>query len=223
MPKAVTIVLATRNQGKVRELAAPLALFGLRVVGLDAFPEAPEVEESGESFAANARLKAEAVALATGLTAVADDSGLEVDALDGAPGVRSARYWQPGDALPGMDGARQAGLSQDERNLHKLLAALEHTPEARRTARFRCAMCAARPATGAGPQRMLTAEGRWEGRILRSPCGSGGFGYDPVFLDPILGISAAAMPAEVKMRRSHRAKALSCLLALWPEWWAGTP
>jgi len=223
MPEAVTIVLATRNRGKVRELAAPLAIFGLRVVGLDAFPEVPEVEESGDTFAANARIKAEAVAQATGLTAVADDSGLEVDALDGAPGVRSARYWQPGDALPGLSCALQTDLPQDERNIRKLLAALEQTPEARRTARFLCAVCAARPGAGSGPERLLAVTGRWEGRILRNPCGSGGFGYDPVFLDPVLGLSAAAMPVETKMRRSHRGMALSALLTLWPEWWKNAP
>jgi XTP/dITP diphosphohydrolase len=221
MPEAALVVLATRNQGKVRELAAPLAVFGLRVVGLDAFPEAPEVEESGDTFAANARIKAEAAARATGLTAVADDSGLEVDALGGAPGVRSARYWQPGDALPGFCGALPADVPQDERNIRKLLAALEQVPEARRTARFRCAVCAVRPGSGAKPERALIATGQWEGRILRRPCGSGGFGYDPVFLDADLGLSAAAMPADVKMRRSHRAMALSGLLKLWPAWWNG--
>jgi XTP/dITP diphosphohydrolase len=234
----VTIVLATRNQGKVRELAAPLAAFGLRVVGLDAFPEVPEVEESGDTFAANARLKAEAAAKATGLAAVADDSGLEVDALCGAPGVRSARYWQPPDPEGGPEGGPGGGpgrgpdgapaLSQDERNIRKLLAALEDVPDVRRTARFCCAMCAVRPAgagagAGAGSEqeasRTLAVAGRWEGRILRTPRGSGGFGYDPVFLDPGLGLSAAEMPAEVKMRRSHRAVALAALLKSWPAWW----
>jgi XTP/dITP diphosphohydrolase len=214
----VSIVLATRNQGKVRELAAPLALFGLRVVGLDAFPDVPDVEERGETFAANARLKAEAAARATGLTAVADDSGLEVNALGGAPGVRSARYWQPGDALPGISPDASPDLSQDERNIRKLLAALEGTPEDRRTARFRCAMCAVRP-DFQEPDRTLTVAGEWEGRILRAPRGANGFGYDPVFLDPVLGLSAAEMPAEIKMRRSHRAMALAELLKLWPAWW----
>ena len=213
-----TIVLATRNMGKVRELAAPLAAFGLRVVGLSDFPHLPEVEETGTSFLANARLKAEAVARATGHVAVADDSGLIVDALDGAPGVRSARYWTQGDALPDLGEDQLAALPQDERNIRKLLAALVHVPPAARTGRFCCAMCAVRPSAAAvlPEQHILTTEACWEGRILESPRGSGGFGYDPVFFDPELGLSAAEMPSEVKMSRSHRAKALQSLLALWP-------
>lgn len=112
----VTIVLATRNQGKVRELAEPLRAFGLRVVGLDAFPDLPEVEETGTTFEENALLKAREVSKRTGLVAIADDSGLEVDALNGAPGVYSARYSEDMPDLP--------GATKDERNTMKLLAAL---------------------------------------------------------------------------------------------------
>ena len=111
----VTIVLATRNQGKVRELAEPLRAFGLRVVGLDAFPDLPEVEETGTTFEENALLKAREVSKRTGLVAIADDSGLEVDALNGAPGVYSARYSEDMPDLP--------GATKDERNTMKLLAA----------------------------------------------------------------------------------------------------
>ena len=113
---AVTIVLATRNKGKVREMEEPLRAFGLRVVGLDAFPDLPEVEETGATFEENALLKARDVARRTGLLAIADDSGLEVDALDGAPGVRSARY---SDDMPDLPGE-----SKDERNVMKVLAVL---------------------------------------------------------------------------------------------------
>lgn len=217
-----TIVLATRNPGKVRELAVPLAAFGLTVVGLDAFPDLPDVEETGTTFAANALLKADAVARATGLVAVADDSGLAVDALAGAPGVRSARYWQTGDVLGALTAREAAALSQDERNNRKLLLALAAVPDAARGASFHCAMCAVRPlAPGVAPapaRDCLVAEGAWRGRILDAPRGDGGFGYDPLFFDEALQCSAAEMPREVKMRRSHRALALERLLTLWPEW-----
>ena len=116
----VTIVLATRNQGKVRELAEPLRAFGLRVVGLDAFPDLPEVEETGTTFEENALLKAREVSKRTGLVAIADDSGIEVDALNGAPGVYSARYSEDMPDLP--------GTTKDERNTMKLLAALSSVP-----------------------------------------------------------------------------------------------
>ena len=124
-----TVVLATRNQGKVRELEEPLRAFGLRVVGLHPFPDLPEVEETGATFEENALLKASTVARLTGLTAIADDSGLEVDALNGAPGVHSARY---SDDMPNLP----AG-TKDERNNLKLLAALSSVPLGQRSARFR--------------------------------------------------------------------------------------
>lgn len=208
-PDSTVVVLATRNAGKVRELAEPLAAFGLRVVGLDAFPDFPEVEETGTTFAENALLKARAVAEGLGLTAVADDSGLEVDALDGAPGVYSARYSDDTPELP--------GANKDARNNAKLLKALAGVPEAARGARFRCAMAVVRP-----DGRQLLAEGTWEGRIGLAPAGANGFGYDPLFCDLELQRTAAELSREEKMARSHRARALAKLLDQWEGFWTST-
>lgn len=198
-----TVLLATRNQGKIAELRALLLPFGLKVVGLDAFAAVEDVEETGTSFEANALLKASAACLATGLTALADDSGLEVDALDGAPGVFSARYSQE-PALP----------ATDERNIDKLLKALSEVADKDRTARFRCCMAACAP-NGA----RLTAQGAWEGVIARQRLGGNGFGYDPVFFDPKIGLTAAQMNPEQKNALSHRAKAVQTLLGAWPKFW----
>lgn len=198
-----SIVLATRNKGKIRELSSLLAPFKLGVLGLDDFDNLADVEETGVTFAENALLKACAVSRATGLVAVADDSGLEVDALGGAPGVYSARY---ADA-PGIP-------ATDERNLRKLLAELTGVPPERRGARFCCCMAACAPG---GEQ--ITALGVWEGELAREPAGNNGFGYDPVFFDPELGCTAAQMSAEVKNARSHRGRAVAALLAKWPEFW----
>lgn len=203
---AVTIVLATRNKGKVREMEEPLRAFGLRVVGLDAFPDLPEVEETGATFEENALLKARDVARRTGLLAIADDSGLEVDALDGAPGVRSARY---SDDMPDLPGE-----SKDERNVMKLLAVLSPARLWQRSARFRTVIAACTPEGDT-----LVAPGTWEGSIACSPRGKNGFGYDPVFLDPELGRTAAELSREEKMARSHRGNALRELLRLWPAFW----
>lgn len=164
----VTIVLATRNQGKVRELAEPLRAFGLRVVGLDAFPDLPEVEETGTTFEENALLKAREVSKRTGLVAIADDSGLEVDALNGAPGVYSARYSEDMPDLP--------GATKDERNTMKLLAALSSVRLWNRSARFRTVVAVCTP-----EGETLIAPGIWEGSVACSPRGKNGFGYDPVF------------------------------------------
>lgn len=202
----VTVVLATRNKGKVREMEEPLRAFGLRVVGLDAFPDLPEVEETGATFEENALLKARDVARRTGLLAIADDSGLEVDALDGAPGVHSARY---SDDMPNLPGE-----SKDERNIMKLLAALSSARLWQRSARFRTVIAACTPEGDT-----LVAPGAWEGSIACSPRGKNGFGYDPVFLDPELGRTAAELGAEEKMARSHRGNALRELLRLWPAFW----
>jgi XTP/dITP diphosphohydrolase len=201
-----TLVLATRNRGKTRELAPAFAALGLRVVasGDPCLPDIPDPEETGRTFAENARIKAETVAGLTGLPSLADDSGLVVDALGGAPGVRSARYWQPGDELPGPDAP---GLSRDCKNIRKLLHALRTVPSPLRTARFCCAMCLARP-----DGTLIQTTGQWEGCILEAPRGQGGFGYDPVFLDRELNLCAAEMPAATKMRHSHRAMALQRLL-----------
>jgi XTP/dITP diphosphohydrolase len=202
-----TVVLATRNKGKLAELAALLRDFGVEVKGLDDFPDVGEIEETGSSFAENALIKAEAVSRATGLLAVADDSGLEVDALDGAPGIYSARY--AGEGAAGESSAGES--SMDEKNNRKLLTALAGVEDARRTARFRCAL-AARSPNG----KVIRAEGAWEGRILRGQVGSNGFGYDPLFYDPEIGMTAAQMESGVKSGRSHRGRAMRALLTAWP-------
>jgi XTP/dITP diphosphohydrolase len=206
MPEATplkqdTVVLATRNKGKIAELEALLAGFGLHVVGLGAFPDLGEIEETGATFAENARLKASTVAQATGLVALADDSGLAVDALSGAPGVYSARY--------------SGENATDDANNAKLLEALADVPEDRRGCRFVSVVAAMAP-NGAE----IMAEGRWEGRVLTSPRGAGGFGYDPLFLDPELGRAAAELAPAEKNARSHRGQALRALLKDWPAFWA---
>jgi len=187
------IVLASNNAGKVREINQLLGPAGISVrpqseLGID------EAEETGLSFVENAILKARHAARASGLAAIADDSGLEVDALDGAPGIYSARY-----AGPGAD---------DRTNCDKLLAALDGVPEAERGARFQCVMVYLRHALDPTP---LICQGTWEGRILHAPRGANGFGYDPVFLVPGLDRSAAELDAETKNRLSHRGQALSQL------------
>lgn len=198
------VVLATRNAGKIAELAGPLGAFGVSLVGLDAFPEIGEIEEDGATFEENALIKARAVARATGLVSVADDSGLMVEALGGAPGVHSARYADDWAFLPGED--------RDRRNIRKLLDALREVPEARRGCRFVTVMAAVRP-----DGRELTVRGEWPGRLLTSPRGSNGFGYDPVFFDPAIGRAAAELSREEKTACSHRGKAARALLARWQD------
>lgn len=190
-------LLATRNRGKLRELA-PLfhgARLELRTPE-EAGIAMPEVRETGVTFEENARLKARALAAASGMPSLADDSGLEVDALGGAPGVRSARY--------AGDGAT------DEANCRKLLAELESVPPPRR-GRFRCVLVLARP-TG----ELLTAEGILEGEIARAPAGESGFGYDPVFFLPQMGKTVAQIGFAEKQRISHRARAAARLVSLLP-------
>ncbi len=189
------IVLATGNAGKVRELGAMLADLDVRVLPQSDFG-VPEAEETGLSFVENAILKARNAAAHTGLPAIADDSGIEVDALNGAPGIYSARY-------AGADG-------NDAANNAKLLAALAELPPEARSARFRSVVVFMRHAEDPSP---LIAEGAWEGRILDAPRGSGGFGYDPLFLVAGRDVSAAELPAEEKNRLSHRGQALRRLLA----------
>ncbi len=208
MSQSSRVVLATGNKGKIAELAVPLRALGIEVLGLADFPDLPEVEESGSTFAENALLKARTVASATGLVTVADDSGLCVDALGGAPGVHSARYSDDMPALPDE--------SRDARNIRKLLSALRSVEEGKRSGRFVCVMAAARP-----DGTSITAEGTWEGRILDAPRGSNGFGYDPVFYIPGLDRAVAELSREEKMRISHRANALKKLLELWPAFWSG--
>jgi XTP/dITP diphosphohydrolase len=199
-PLKKTLVLATRNPGKIKELEALLSGLGFAVLGLGAFPDIGEVEETGATFAENALLKARAVAQATGLVSLADDSGLQVEALSGAPGVYSARY-------SGQD-------ATDDKNNLKLLDALKDVPEDQRDCRFVSVVAACAP-NGAE----LLAEGRWEGRVLAAQRGAGGFGYDPLFLDLELGKSAAELAPAEKNARSHRGRALRALLTDWPDFW----
>lgn len=198
-----TVVLASRNAGKIRELAVLLRPFGVTVLGLDAFPDIGEIEETGSTFAENSLLKAVTVSGLTGLVALADDSGLVVDALGGAPGVYSARYSE-----------RPGNPATDERNIAKVLDAAAQVPDAERTARFVSVMAAAAP-----DGRHILAEGRWEGCLAREKAGANGFGYDPVFFDPTVGCTAAQMEPERKNAISHRAKACRELLRLWPAFW----
>ncbi len=183
----MSIVLATRNPGKIAEIKALLP--GVRIRPAASFPGCPEPEETGRTFEENALIKARAVARYTGMTALADDSGLEVDALDGAPGVRSARYAGP--------------AATDRDNLLRLLDALDGISEADRTARFRCVMAIAAP-----DGRTWTEEGTCEGRILQEPRGESGFGYDPLFVPAGYENTFGELDASVKNRISHRAKAL---------------
>jgi len=187
------LVLASGNPGKVRELARLLAPLGIEITPQSAFGVV-DAEETGLTFVENALIKARHAAHATGLPAVADDSGLIVDALDGAPGLYSARYAGAG-----------AG---DRANIDKLLAALAGVPEDRRTARFFCCVALLHSAHDPVP---LVCQAAWEGRILETPRGDGGFGYDPVFFVPTHDCSAAQLPPAEKDRLSHRGQALRLL------------
>ncbi len=188
------IVLASNNPGKLREIGALLEPLALEVVaqsqlGVD------EAEENGLTFVENALIKARHAARVSGLPALADDSGLEVDALHGAPGIRSARFAGPG--------------SSDADNVARLLRELEGTPRNLRSARFVCVLVWLRHADDPTP---LISQGIWNGRILEAAQGDGGFGYDPVFYVPDHDCAAAELPAETKNRISHRARALNGLL-----------
>jgi XTP/dITP diphosphohydrolase len=183
------LVLATRNPHKGVELAALLKDAGVRIRTLAEFPGAPEVEEDGETCQANATKKAAAIAEYTGLPAVADDTGLMVDALDGRPGVHAARY-------AGADATY-------EDNWRKLLAELKGVPRERRRARFVTVAAIAWPSTG----KVEVVEGVLEGLIAEEPVGTRGFGYDPVFLVPEIGKTLAQLSADEKNRISHRARA----------------
>ncbi len=188
------VVLATGNAGKVRELAEPLAAFGLDIVAqTDLGVDAPE--ETGLTFIENALLKARHAAQVTGLPAIADDSGLAVEVLNGAPGIWSARY-------AGED-------ASDRQNLDKLLAAMKDVPEDKRHAAFHCVLVYLRHANDPTP---LVFHGRWPGVITREAHGEGGFGYDPVFLLPESGKTAAEMTKAEKLAVSHRGQALKQLL-----------
>ncbi|MGQ5711517.1 XTP/dITP diphosphatase [Desulforudis sp. DRI-14] len=183
------LVLATRNAGKVRELAALLGPLGVEVVSLADYPEIGEIPEEGDTFQENAIFKAREVARLTGETALADDSGLEVDALNGAPGVYSARF----AGEPKSDAANNA----------KLLRLLTGLPPEKRTARFRCVMALVVP-----DGRVYTAEETSEGIILDAPRGDNGFGYDPLFYVEEFGKTFAELDLTTKNRISHRGRAL---------------
>lgn len=201
------LVLASGNAGKLAELRALLADTGIEVVAQGELGIG-DIEETGLSFVENALLKARHAARMSGLPALADDSGLCVDALDGAPGLHSARYAdEHDDAGTSIPSGRS---TRDAANVRKLLAALDGVPDSRRGARFCCVLALLRHP--ADPQPLI-AEGMWEGRILHAPRGEGGFGYDPVFLDPASGLSAAELAPADKHRTSHRGRALALLRA----------
>jgi XTP/dITP diphosphohydrolase len=189
----VKVVIATRNRGKLREIIPLLAGVRLDLCTIDELAPDAELREDGVTFEENALAKARQAARATGLPAIADDSGLEVDALDGAPGVYSARY-----AGPGAD---------DAQNNAQLLAALREVAPARRGARFRCVAVFVDPARGIE----IVRDGACAGEILEAPRGEGGFGYDPLFLVPLVGRTMAELPLEEKNRLSHRAAAFHAL------------
>ena len=188
------LVVATRNAGKLEEIRHLLEGAGIGVLGLDAFPEVPEIEEDGATFAANAAKKAETVAHLTGRPCLADDSGLTVAALNGEPGVHSARY----AGVQGDDAANNA----------RLLRELADVPEARRQAAFCCVMALCRPG-----EPTAFFEGRVAGSILHAPRGSGGFGYDPLFLVDGFDRTMAELPLAEKNRISHRGQALRQVIA----------
>ena len=184
------LVLATRNRNKVIELVALLGDLGIKIRTLDEFPDAPDVVEDGDTCEANAVKKARAIAESTGLPAVADDTGLEVDALGGRPGVYAARY------------AGEDATYED--NCRKLLRELTGVPREQRTARFLTVAAIALPLDG-----IRVAQGTLEGVIAEEASGTLGFGYDPVFLIPELGKTLAQLPADQKNTISHRAKAFA--------------
>lgn len=188
------VVLATGNPGKVRELADLLAAFGLDIVAQTELG-VESAEETGLTFIENAILKARHAAEITGLPAIADDSGLAVDALGGAPGIYSARY-------AGVD-------ASDQENLDKLLVSLENVPDGERQAQFHCVLVYVRHAADPTP---LVFHGSWAGEITRAAAGQGGFGYDPIFYVPELGKTAAELSKDEKRAVSHRGKALTLLL-----------
>jgi XTP/dITP diphosphohydrolase len=189
------VVLATNNAGKAKELGEMLAGLDMQILS-QASLGVPEAEEAGLTFIENAILKARNAAAHAKLPAIADDSGLEVDALDGAPGIHSARYAGP--------------KATDQDNLQKLLKAMQDVPDLGRSARFRCVIVYLKHAADPAP---FVAEGVWEGSILRAPKGSNGFGYDPVFWVPEKACASAELPPEVKNQLSHRGQALAGLLS----------
>ena len=193
-PPVTRLVLASSNQGKLKELQALLAPSGLTVHSQSEF-SVPDVEETGLTFVENAILKARNAAQYCNMPAVADDSGLEVDALNGAPGIYSARY---------------AGIgASDQQNLEKLLSAMQDVPDAQRGARFQCLLVMMRHAQDATP---IICQGTWQGRIQRTPSGNNGFGYDPIFYVAEHLCTAAELGPDLKNKLSHRGRALRQLV-----------
>ncbi|HKQ29885.1 MAG TPA: RdgB/HAM1 family non-canonical purine NTP pyrophosphatase [Burkholderiales bacterium] len=190
-----TVVLASANAGKLREINRMLTGFDIQVLPQSRF-NVPDVDETGTSFIENALLKARHAARHAKLPAIADDSGIEVDYLDGAPGIYSARYAGKG--------------ASDEQNLRKLLDALQDVPPAQRGARFRCVMVHVRDEQDPAP---IVTQAAWEGSVLTSPRGTNGFGYDPVFFVPTHSCSSAELAPDLKNQLSHRGQALRALVA----------
>ncbi len=182
-------ILATKNRGKIREFKELFSDMGMDFLSLNDVEAPPEIVEDGDSFFENAFKKAKTISVHYGIIAISDDSGLEVDALNGRPGIYSARFAGEG--------------ASDEENYLKLLRELEGIEDEKRTARFRCVMVAYRP-----DGKWVKAEGSLEGMITRKPRGTKGFGYDPVFFVPSLGKTLAEIPVEEKNKISHRARAL---------------
>jgi XTP/dITP diphosphohydrolase len=193
------VVLASGNKGKLKEFGDMLAPFDIEVVPQSEF-NVPEAEETGLSFVENAILKARNAAEHTGLPAIADDSGIEVDYLLGAPGIYSARY-----------AGKQAS---DQDNLNALLTALQGVPNKERAARYQCVLVMMRHSKDPTP---LIVQDSWEGAILTEPTGQGGFGYDPIFWSPEHKCSAAELSKQQKHAISHRGKAMRALLAQFTE------
>ena len=189
------MMIASKNPGKVKEFQHIFSPYGIEIRSLLDYPEVEDVVEDGETFEDNALIKAQAISEAFGVAVLADDSGLAVDALDGRPGVYSARYAGP--------------QRSDHDNLEKVLAEMEDVPPGKRGARFVCALAICRPQAST-----LVVRGECEGEILRERRGNGGFGYDPIFYLPALHKTMAEIPQEEKNVLSHRAQAFAKLEAL---------
>lgn len=201
---SATVVLASRNPGKVAELRRILSAVvpDLTVLGSDAFADLPDIPETGETFAENAAIKARAVCEHTGLIAIADDSGLTVDALNGMPGVLSARW--------------SGRYADDASNLQLVLDQMSDVPDDRRGAAFQCAAAACRPAAAAPALELRSGEVR--GHLIREPRGENGFGYDPVFVPVGYCVTTAEMTAQEKDAISHRGQALRALAEVVTPW-----
>ena len=192
------IIIASQNKGKIEEFYQLFKPFNVEILSLLDFPEPLDVEETGKTFEENARLKAEAIAKAYDCVAIADDSGLVIDALDGRPGVYSARY---------------AGEEKDDqKNIEKVLSELQGVPMEKRTAHFQCVLAISFPG-----QSTRFVSGQCHGIITEEPVGTHGFGYDPIFYIPEKGKTFAELDAGDKNQLSHRGKAMEALKNIWPE------